>query len=34
MEEKPQWVIDNNLEASGVYHEGFVNDFQSVLLKH
>lgn len=34
MENKPQWVIDYNLEASGLYYEGFVDDFESVLSKH
>ena len=34
MEEKPQWVSDNNLEATGLYYEGFVDDFESVLSKH
>ena len=34
MEEKPQWVSDNNLQASGLYYEGFVDDFESVLSKH
>ena len=34
MEAKPQWAVDNNLEASGLHYEGFVNDFQSVLSKH
>ena len=34
MENKPQWVIDYTLEASGLYYEGFVDDFESVLSKH
>jgi len=28
---KPQWVIDYNLEASGLYYEGFVDDFMSTM---
>ena len=30
----PNWATDNNLQANGLYYEGFVDDLESVLDCH